>query len=173
MPKRPDVPYMSLQEARQVYKSISKKLPFKTYVAGSIRREQERVNDIDIILVLGNNKTAASVKPYMEKIFHKIERFGDRIINGICYYNDHKVLVDFFIVKKEDLPYAMLQYTGPKRYNIRLRKYVKDEGMLLNQYGLFYSNKPDIRVRGSTNIKTEKELIRFIGTTYYQPWDRH
>lgn len=172
MPKRPDVPYMTLSEAKSVYKSITRKLPFKSYIAGSVRREQERVNDLDILIITKNAENDY-IKSVMESIFTKIERFGSKIINGICMYNGHKVLVDFFIIKKEELPYAMLQYTGPKTYNIRLRKYVKDQGMLLNQYGLFYANKPDIRVRGTASIKTEKELIKFIGTTYYQPWERH
>jgi DNA polymerase (family 10) len=166
MPKRIDIPYMSLQEAKQVYNNIKKKLGCITYIAGSVRRKQERVSDIDIIIT----NLTENLKEKIKNIFYKIERFGEKIITGIYMHNNHKVLVDIFIVSKQELPYAMLQYTGPKAYNIRIRKYVKDRGYLLNQYGLFYSDNKEMV---TNNIKTEKDLIKFIGTTYYKPEDRH
>lgn len=62
----------------------------------------------------------------------------------------------------------MLQWTGPKSYNIRLRKYVKDRGYLLNQHGIFKNGK-----KIAIDFKTEKDIINFIGTTYYEPSKRH
>ena len=65
----------------------------------------------------------------------------------------------------------MMQYTGPKSYNIRIRKYVKNKGWLLNQYGIFYAGTNNI-VKGSDNIKSEKDITKFIGTNYYHPFER-
>ena len=108
----------------------------------------------------------------MYSIFDKIEKFGDQIINGIYYHNDKPILIDFFITTKQELPYSMLQWTGPKTYNMRIRRYVRDQlGYLLNQHGLFYAGT-NKKVSGTSHIKTEKDIINFIGTTYYRPYER-
>lgn len=168
MPKRPGFPSITLKDGKKIFTKIKKYLPFPAYIAGSIRREEPYINDIDIVIIPGNK----DLTKIMTSIFYKIEKFGDHIINGIYYYNDKPVLIDFFITIKKELPYAMLQYTGPKGYNIRIRKYVKDQyGYLLNQYGIFYAGT-NKRVIGTSNFKSEKDIIDFIGTTYYKPWER-
>jgi len=153
----------------EIFKHIQKLIPYKLYIVGSVRREKEFINDIDIIVLA----KAELVLPYIQNILYRIIRSGEHIISGITYYNTTKILIDFFMVDKKELPYALLQYTGPKLYNIRIRKHVKDQyGWLLNQYGIFYANRPNIRVRGSSNLKSEKEVINFIGTRWYLPKDR-
>lgn len=171
MPKRSGYWVMTLPEAIKVYKHIKKKIHVPAYIAGSIRRKkQDGISDIDIVIIPENK----DITNMVYNIFSKIEKFGKQIINGIVEYKDRKVRVDLFITTKQELPYAMLQYTGSKFYNIRIRKYVRDQkGWLLNQHGLFYANDTSKRVKGTNKIKTEKELIKFIGTTYYSPPDRH
>lgn len=167
MPKRPGFPTLTLEEGKKIYNKIKKQLPFPSYVAGSIRRENPTITDIDIIIIPGSR----DLTDIMTSIFDKIEKFGEQIINGVYYYKDKPVLIDFFITTKKELPYSMLQWTGPKTYNIRIRRYVKDQlGYLLNQHGLYYHNT-EKRIPG-TNFKTEKEIIKFLGTTYYHPWER-
>lgn len=170
MPLKPNFHSITLSDAEKIYKRIKKILPYKTYLVGSSRREEEHINDIDIMVIDANANILLS---HIKTILSKIERAGDRLINGVYHFKSKPVFVDFFIVLKQELPYAMLQYTGPKTYNIRIRKYVKDKGWLLNQYGLFYASRPNVRVKGTSSIKTERELINFIGTHYYHPRDRH
>lgn len=168
MPKRHGYPILTLETGKTIFNKIKAKLPFPAYVAGSIRRSVPKLNDIDIVIIPGMR----DLKEIMMSIFDKIHRFGEFIINGTYYHNDKPVMIDFFITTRKELPYSMLQYTGPKSYNIRIRHYVKDyHGWLLNQYGLFYAGT-NTRVSGSANIKTERDLIRFIGITYYKPKDR-
>lgn len=170
MPKRPGYWIMSLSEASEVYNYIKKKINVPSYIAGSLRRrKKDGISDIDIVLVPGKK----DITKMVHNIFTKIEKFGKQIINGIVEYKGHKILVDFFITTKNELPFAMLQYTGPKFYNIRIRKYVRDnKGWLLNQHGLFYANNKIKRVVGSTLLRTEKDIINFIGITYYSPSNR-
>lgn len=163
MPLRPGFSTLTYQEGLNVYKIIKNKLSCKSYVAGSIRRKNEYINDIDIVIITSKNID-------LSFIFTKVIRMGNSIISGVFIYKNKKVMIDIFITTREELPFAMLQYTGPKSYNIRIRHYVKKTyGWLLNQYGIFYQNNPSKRVIGSSKIKTEKQLIEFIGTTYYPP----
>jgi DNA polymerase (family 10) len=50
-----------------------------------------------------------------------------------------KFMIDVFLVPEESYPFALFHYTGSKTFNIRTRSYVKRNGMLLNQYGLYDS----------------------------------
>jgi DNA polymerase/3'-5' exonuclease PolX len=168
MPNMPDS--ISCNDAIHIYNTIKKYIPLPTYLVGSVRRESPIVNDIDIIVI--TNKTESPIN-YIKNILYKINRQGERIVSGLYAYKSKSVLIDFFICNKQELPYSMIQYTGPKSYNIRIRRYVKKQyNWLLNQYGIFYADRPHIRVNGSANLKTEKNVINFIGITYYNPIDR-
>jgi len=79
--------------------------------------------------------------------------------------------VDLFLVEEKDLPYALFHYTGSSAYNIRTRAHAKAHGMLLNQYGVFDINTKH-RARGSSSIKTERDLANFLGVSYRLPTDR-
>ena len=79
--------------------------------------------------------------------------------------------VDLFLVEEKDLPYALFHYTGSSTYNIRTRAHAKAHGMLLNQYGVFDVNTKR-RARGSSSIKSERDLADFLGVSYRSPTDR-
>ena len=76
----------------------------------------------------------------------------------------------------------LFHYIGPRSYNIRTRAYAKKKGWLLNQYGLWKnlleknllekSKNKLKRVKGTANIKTEKQLTNFLGLTYRLPNNR-
>jgi len=162
---------LSLYEAKEIFNIFKHNIPHTLYLVGSARREEPYLNDVDIMVMNVDPNTLLS---YANKLLVKIERAGDRIISGIYKYKNKSIYIDLFIVLTPELPYALLHYTGPKTYNIRIRKYVKDhKKWLLNQYGLFYISNPNIRVKNTINLKTEKEVISFIGTHYYTPKNRH
>jgi DNA polymerase/3'-5' exonuclease PolX len=165
---------IKLSEAIHLANFIRKKINVESYVVGSIRRKKEFVKDIDILVVLDNLSTnlSANLSANLSSKFDiEIERNGPKLMSGRLYYNDHYYNIDIFYITKKELPFAMLHFTGPMSYNVRLRKYVKTKyNWKLNQYGLFYKNNK--RVLGSSQIKTERDLINFIGTTYYEPKNR-
>lgn len=169
-----------LQESLDVIKKLKKniknikkikKINEKNIIpVGSIRRE-ERVNtDIDLLLVVkelkyidlsGNNLTLVEggrsngKYPRHQKYIFKI---------GCKNY-----LIDIFICVKKELPFMLFHYTGSKLYNIRTRFYAKKKGWLLNQYGLWHkSGNNKLKIK----IKTEKDLIQFLGISYKKPVDR-
>ena len=78
---------------------------------------------------------------------------------------------DVFAAKPAHLPFALLHHTGPKSFNIALRAHAKRRGWKLNQYGLTHA-RSGRRVRGSGRLKTEKQVVAFVGKTYAPPRSR-
>ena len=84
--------------------------------------------------------------------------------------NGKNYLIDIFICVKKELPFMLFHYTGSKLYNIRTRFYAKKKGWLLNQYGIWQKGNKLKKIK--KKIKTEKDLIRFLGISYKNPVDR-
>ena len=126
-------------------------------IVGSIRRKEANCNDIDILII-------TSIKsPQLDLLMpHQWIRKGNHLYSG--YINSEHV--DIFFCKRSDLAFAMMHHTGPASYNIRLRKYAKDRGWKLNQYGLWRGDK-------KYSVKHEKDITAILGTTYYKPTDRN
>ncbi|WLG16000.1 O174L [African swine fever virus] len=75
--------------------------------------------------------------------------------------------LDLFTALAEEKPYAVLHFTGPVSYLIRIRAALKKKNYKLNQYGLF-KNQTLVPLK----ITTEKELIKELGFTYRIPKKR-
>ncbi len=129
-------------------------------VAGSIRRRQETVGDIDLLATTSdpNRVMDAFVDlPFVESIHERGKtRSSVRLKIGIdC---DLRVIPD-------QVYGATLQYfTGDKRHNVLLREYALSKGYTLSEYGLFRrshgarSAKPKLIV-----CKTEEEIYKKLG----------
>lgn len=129
-------------------------------VAGSIRRRQETVGDIDLLATTAepNRVMDAFVDlPFVESIHERGKtRSSVRLKIGIdC---DLRVIPD-------QVYGATLQYfTGDKRHNVLLREYALSKGYTLSEYGLFRrshgarSAKPKLIV-----CKTEEEIYKKLG----------
>lgn len=133
----------------------------KSICVGSIRRQSPTVKDIDI-LVVHDNKCTPQVDISYD---HKWTHIGIHTVLGHVWIDNVKYNVDIFFTSRKCYYCALFHHTGPKSYNIRIRKYAKDRGWKLNQYGLYRGNKME-------KIKSERDITRILGTHYYQPQDR-
>lgn len=127
-------------------------------LAGSFRRRQETIGDLDLLVcggsaddvmeafvghglvaeVLGRGETKSSV----------------RLSNGLQ--------VDLRLVPVESMGAALLYFTGSKAHNIELRKLAIEQGLSLNEYGL---------IRGEKSVagRTEEEVYRALGLPWIPP----
>lgn len=120
-------------------------------IAGSIRRQQETIGDIDLM-----------VRGTLEKIktLKKIDFVRGGEAN--CTFNFKGIQVNVY---KYETAYkgAMLMFlTGPKWRNIAYRKIAQKQGLKLSQYGLF---KGDKFIAG----KTERQIYTAMGKHYKAP----
>ena len=171
----------SLSTSLKIIKLLKKEFSLKCIPVGSVARGEPKNDDIDLLVYLNKkikNKNNKLNKLKLYKIYlNESRRQGWDIIYKNKHYN-----IDLFFIKKKELPYMLFHYIGPRSYNIRTRAYAKKKGWLLNQYGLWKnlleknllekSKNKLKRVKGTANIKTEKQLTNFLGLTYRLPNNR-
>lgn len=104
-------------------------------IAGSLRRFQETIGDIDIL--------ASAEQEDVNNIFDAF--VNHELVVEVLGRGDTKSSVrsetgrqvDLRIVKPHEYPAALMYFTGSKEHNIVLRQRARDRGMSLNEYGLF------------------------------------
>lgn len=130
-------------------------------VAGSIRRRQETIGDIDLLATTSDPKRvmdAFTSMPEVETVHERGKtRSSVRLTLGIDA--DLRVVPD-------NVYGATLQYfTGDKRHNVLLREYALSKGFTLNEYGLFRTKRKG-REHGKGALvvcKTEEEIYTKLG----------
>jgi DNA polymerase/3'-5' exonuclease PolX len=68
---------------------------------------------------------------------------------------------------ESELPYALLFYTGSKKFNIIMRGIAKKKGYLLNEHSLY-----DINMK-PYSAKSEKDIFDKLGMNYHEPSERN
>lgn len=130
-------------------------------VAGSIRRRQETVGDIDMIAT-SNDPTkvmdAFVALPLVQTVHEKGKtRSSVRLAIGID--------ADLRVVPDNVFGATLQYFTGDKRHNVLLREYALSNGYTLNEYGLFRTiRKGREHGKGSLVVcKTEDEIYKKLG----------
>ena len=148
-----------LDELRDLEKQISN-LPgvAKAVVAGSARRRQETIGDIDILAV------SSAPERVMEK-FIKLPFVLDVVSTGPTKTSVRLkwgLNADLRVVPPESFGAALIYFTGSQSHNIKLREIAIKKGLKLNEYGLF---------KGAKSIagKTEEEVYKALGLAYIEP----
>jgi len=138
---------MNYNKAIKLANEVISLLPYKKYIAGSLRRKEDIIYDIDIILLIPS-------LDLVKKLHNKLNLISgkDRKLN----FEYKNVKVDIFICLKHELPFMKFQYYNTKQDNIKYRAMMKHHGYKLNQYGLYYNNKY------IENINTVTELKKYI-----------
>lgn len=127
-------------------------------VAGSLRRRQETVGDIDLV--------AASDRPVATaKGFAALPAVADVIESGETMVSVHLkngLRADLRIVPSAVYGAALQHFTGSKDHNVEIRKLAAAAGLKLNEYGLW-------RGRRRLAAHTEEEVYRALGLAYIEP----
>ncbi len=126
--------------------------------AGSFRRCEETVGDIDI---LASGKDPVKIieffvkQPFVKKILVQGDTKTSILINN-------NVQVDLRVVHPDQYGSALQYFTGSKLHNVHLRTYAKTKGFKLSEYGFF---------KGETLVasKTEEECYESLGMQYVPP----
>jgi len=108
-------------------------LASRVEIAGSLRRRQEVVGDIDLVAASAHPAELARAFPDVAPGVVEVVAAGDtkvtlRLAEGIG--------ADLRVVSEAEFPAAFLYFTGSKEHNTALRALAKEQGWKLNEYGL-------------------------------------
>ena len=126
--------------------------------AGSLRRMQETVGDIDILVESENGGKIIEAfvsLPMVSKVLARGDTKGSVVVEG-------GLQIDLRVVPEESFGAALQYFTGSKAHNVRVREIARKRGSKINEYGIFKNGK---RIGG----RTEEELYRLIGMPWIPP----
>ncbi|MDD5625936.1 MAG: DNA polymerase/3'-5' exonuclease PolX [Patescibacteria group bacterium] len=148
-----------LPMAKEIYQKLENlKEVEKVDMAGSLRRRQETIGDVDFLVISENPKKVMNFfvsLPGVIKVWGKgMTKASVRMSNGFD--------MDIRVVPKESYGAALQYFTGSKDHNIVIRKIAMEKKLKLSEYGLF---------RGSKMIagKTEEEVYKALGMNWIPP----
>lgn len=157
------IPRVSIAQAAPVAEDLLRLLRSvpgvqEAVVAGSFRRGQETVGDLDLVV------TARPDSPVMERFVHHedvAEIFAQGPTRATVVLRSH-LQVDLRVVAAESFGAALHYFTGSKSHNIAIRRRAQGLGLKVNEYGIFRGKE---RVAG----ETETALYAAVGLPYIEP----
>lgn len=127
-------------------------------VAGSFRRRREDVGDLDLLVT--------SQEP--EKVFDAFSRapgIREVMLRGGTKETirlESGLQVDLRVVAPTAFGAALQYFTGSKDHNVHLRTLARDQGLKVNEYGVF---REEERIAGTT----EEEVYGSLGLSWIPP----
>ncbi|WP_010244223.1 DNA polymerase/3'-5' exonuclease PolX [Acetivibrio cellulolyticus] len=125
---------------------------------GSLRRKKETVKDIDILASSNNAEAVMALftnHPLVSSVTSKGETKSAVILKD-------GINVDLRVVSDDEYPYALHHFTGSKEHNTALRHIAKQQGIKINEYGLFKGNE-------TIKCSDEKDIFKVFGMDYIEP----
>lgn len=166
----------------------------KFIVTGSYRRGEEYgIGDVDILIQQTKTKRSIStpIKKYLKykrgptyvatyvdgpkkfsflvKVPFSLGKYG---ANTVIYTPEDKfyVHVDIRIIDNAaHFPYALLYFTGSKKFNIHIRNIAKNMNLKLNEYGLYHR---DTGEHIEKKLSSEKAIMEYLEMKYIEPTNR-
>jgi DNA polymerase (family X) len=127
-------------------------------IAGSFRRRQETVGDLDILATCGHSDAVmeafVNYEDVKQVLAHGDTKSSVTLRSGIQ--------VDLRVVPQESYGAALHYFTGSKAHNIAVRQLGVKKGLKINEYGVFRGKD---RVAGAT----ETEVFQMVDLPFIEP----
>ena len=150
---------LALPSANDIEERLKKaKGVIKAAVAGSLRRRQETIGDLDFLAVSKKPKEIMDFFVSMPEVIHVFAKGPTKTMVQL----KSGIAADLRVVGEKSFGAALQYFTGNKDHNIKLRKIAIRRGYKLNEYGLFRGKK---QIAG----KDEKEIYAKLGLDWMPP----
>jgi DNA polymerase (family 10) len=127
-------------------------------IAGSYRRRMETVGDLDLLAT--GDSSARIVSRFLA--YPEVVEVLSRGETGASVRLRSGLQVDLRVLRPESYGAGLYYFTGSKAHNIALRRLALEQGLKLNEYGVFRGRR---RVAG----RTEPEVARALGLAWIPP----
>ncbi len=128
-------------------------------VAGSLRRWQESIGDIDILAASEHSTPimrAFTTRSDVEEVLMEGQTRSTVLLKSGFH-------VDLRVVKKSSFGAAWQYFTGSKAHNVALRERARKMGLKINEYGVF--DKTGFSIAGAT----EEDVYSAVGLPWIPP----
>ena len=170
------IPYGEIVEHEKYLKQILKSIDnsAELTIAGSYRRKCETSGDIDVLIKTPRVKNTSIYDIFIEdlqKNGYVVETLshGSKKFMGICRYQNEFRRIDIMFTRTHDYPFAILYFTGSKEFNTRMRSYLLERGLSLNEYGI-RDVKTDRLI--DYTFLNERSIFDYIRWRYVEPENR-
>ncbi|HAJ26890.1 MAG TPA: DNA polymerase/3'-5' exonuclease PolX [Syntrophus sp. (in: bacteria)] len=131
---------------------------FAAAIAGSLRRGNEVVKDIDLLAATDDHSALADAFASLPQAASVIAK-GDTKVSVTLRSG---INADLRIVSPAQYPYALHHFTGSREHNTALRGRAKKLGIKMNEYGLF-------REEENLPCRSEADIFTALGLSYIPP----
>jgi DNA polymerase/3'-5' exonuclease PolX len=140
----------------------------KCLLAGSIRRREPVVHDIDFAVIPKGKDFGVwkgAVTRRVKEIGGEVVSFGEVISN----FRYKGAQVNLFLCLNDDAwGVTQMWATGPKGHTIGMTIKARDKGLIINSKGLWTRDEPPRLIK----TKTEEEVGRILGWKFKAPEER-
>ena len=142
-------------------------------IAGSIRRRKETIGDLDILLTCRQKDRQRVIDHFIgvegvKRVLAKGDTKASILIKETDQPTAKKRMidrqVDLRIVEPEEWGAALVYFTGSKQHNVHIRRIAQDQGLKVNEYGVF--KEPQNKRIASRN---EEEVYQSLGLQWMPP----
>jgi DNA polymerase (family 10) len=137
----------------------------RVQAAGSLRRGRETVGDLDILV---ESDTPGAV---MDR-FVAWPEASDVLLRGetkTSIRGPRGIQVDLRVVATESFGAALQYFTGSKEHNVRLRGRARDQGLSINEYGVYSLSAEGTATGPSRAGRDEAEVYAAVGLAWIPP----
>jgi DNA polymerase (family 10) len=163
------IPELDLKEAEKIaahVKATVEILCEKIEIAGSIRRQKNKVHDIDFVAVTKNDAEWQKINEKLKKLKAKPNCSGNSVIKAFLPCQNGLFQVDFYRAKPETFGILLLVRTGSAEHNVWLAGCAISKGMRIKySEGLIKDNNV---LAG----ETEKGVFEALGLPCPLPAER-
>jgi len=160
-----DIRLGDAEEIALDFQKRTKDLYKKCMLAGSIRRREPIVHDIDFAVIPKRKNFGVwkgEVESRVREIGGAVASFGDTISS----FRYRGAQVNLFLCLNGDAwGVTQMWATGPKGHTIGMTIKARDKGLVINSKGLWTRDEPPRLIR----TRTEKEVGRILGWKFKPP----
>jgi DNA polymerase/3'-5' exonuclease PolX len=153
------------EEIAEDFLEKTKDLYRRSQLAGSLRRKEPVVHDVDFAVIPEGDEFAT----WRERVKERVESNGGTVISFgevISNFRFRDVLVNLFICLSENSWGVTLMWaTGPKGHTIGMTIKARNKGLLINSQGIWTREEPPRLV----SAKTEEEVGRILDWRFKPP----
>jgi DNA polymerase/3'-5' exonuclease PolX len=163
--QKKDIPIETAKEIAFDFQEKTKDLCKRCEIAGSIRRKEAIVHDIDFAVIPSEKDFTL----WKEKVKQRVESIGGKVLSfgeTISDFMYRGVQVNFFLCPgEESWGITLMWATGPKGHTIGMNIKARNKGLLANSQGIFTRDDPPKQI----SVPTEEDVGRVLEWKYKPP----